>query len=57
MAAAGNGLKVAKKRMRLQLKEALKAMSTDQKKDESLILSQKVFVVASLVSFTNSLPV
>ncbi len=43
-----SGLRVAKQRLRIQLKEALKAMSNEQKKDESLILTQKVCEQAQL---------
>lgn len=37
-----NALRVAKQQMRKQLKEALKAMSSEKKRQESLLLTEKV---------------
>ena len=47
-----SGLRAAKQRLRIQLKEALKAMSNEQKRDESLVLTQKVSSSLLLLTYT-----
>ena len=44
--ASSVGLRAAKQQMRVQLKGALKTMTTEQKRDESLILTHKVLMTA-----------
>lgn len=47
--AACSSVRVAKQGMRMTLKEALKAMTPEQKKDESIILTQKVSVDVCII--------